>query len=212
MLSCMMLLFILIPNLVGQVYSQMPPGFQTPSTGGNPPMMPTTKMVTGKYVNPEFGLEITFPELEVVTETSPYIGPGTTLVSGIIGTMVDNVPVTSTMMVLLSDSSVAGSSNRTLVPANITAAETCKPLSSEMVNIGGKIAQASVTPCNTDAGALSKARNYYVDLGGGKSVSIVLLSPPYAYDSALVKFEETVKSIKFITPSAGQQSKLQPLQ
>lgn len=186
-LSCM-LLSTLILAIVEEANSQM-----------MPPELQGTSQIGGKYVNPEFGLELVFPEDVFVTVIPQYSGPGSTLVSGQLPTQ----PMTSNMMVLMSDSSKVGSNNITLALVNSTAKDTCKPLSSELVTLDGKKAEASVTPCNMQAGTFSKTRNYYVDLGGGKTVSMVLNSPPSVYDSALEKFEGVVKTVKFTTPSTG---------
>jgi hypothetical protein len=93
----------------------------------------------------------------------------------------------------MKDSSKEDNSKPSL---DTTSSDPCPPLSTETVNLGGKIAQATVTPCNMEASP-TKTRNYNIDLGGGKTVSIIFVPNPSMYDVALPQFEEIVKTVKF---------------
>jgi hypothetical protein len=144
-------------------------------------------LIQGKYVNTEFGFEITFPDAVQGVNTTL---PGYTTVNVNIPTP----PSLTNMMIILTDSSKEDSSTQTF---DAGYSDFCKPLSSENVNLGGKKAQASITPCNMLAFTSAKTRNYDVDLGEGKAVSIIFVSNPSLYDAGLPKFEEIVKTVKF---------------
>jgi hypothetical protein len=179
------ILTIFIASLGAQVHSQtMPLGLQMPT--------PTFTGFTGKYLNSEFGIEWTFPEDMFLTEISSVKGPGTTSVTFPIPT--DPQPMNPAQIaVLMSDTTKPGFSNATV-------SSDCKTLTSEQVNLGGKNAEAFVYSCNIEIGATSKTKIYYVDLGGGKNVRIAVITPASVYDSAVAKFEEIIKTIKFTTP------------
>jgi hypothetical protein len=153
-----------MPNEMAGVPSQMmPPGIQIP------------KMVEGKYVNSEYGIEMVLAEGLKGMETSAAgstnvmiffgggpggMGAGPGMTSNPSGT--GGMPEMSTFMVSLTDPSKMEQSNETAstsfdpnvtlptdVPINKNQLPKidCKPGSSETVNIGGKSAQVSTSDC-----------------------------------------------------------------
>jgi hypothetical protein len=161
----------------------MPPGGQMPNgmAGIPPQMMPPglqiPKMVEGKYVNTEYGMEMVFAEGLKGMETSMagstnvmiFFGGGPGSMGASPGAMAGNpsggsggVTDMSTFMVSLTDPSKIEQTNGTAsqspdssvtnpmdVPINKTQMPKidCKPGSSEIVNIGGKNAQLSTSDC-----------------------------------------------------------------
>jgi hypothetical protein len=161
----------------------MAPGGQMPNgmSGIPPQMMPSglqiPKMVEGKYVNTEYGMEMVFAEGLKGMETSMagstnvmiFFGSGPGGMGAGPEAMVGNpsggsggLPDMSTFMVSLTDPSKMEQTNETAspsldsgvtnpvdVPINKTEMPKidCKPGSSESVNIGGKNAQLSTSDC-----------------------------------------------------------------
>jgi hypothetical protein len=187
---------ILILSTPGFTSSQtMLPALESPSPspGGNLQMpsegeMP--KLIQGKYVNSEFGFEITFPEGIQGTNTSM---PESTIVNVVIPG-IPSSPLPSSMIIIMKDSS---KKNNSMPSSDSSLTDSCPPLSMETATLGGKVAKATITPCNMEAASMSKTRNYNIDLGGGKTISIVFVSNPTTFDTALPKFEEIVKTVKF---------------
>jgi hypothetical protein len=172
-----------MPNGMAGVPSQtMPPGGQMPNGMAGVPsqMMPPgiqiPKMVEGKYVNTEYGMEMELAEglkgMETFAEGSTnvmvFFGGGPGAMAGPEG-MVSNpnagtggMPDLSTFMISFTDPSKIKQTNETASPlldsgvtnpVNVPMNKTelpkidCKPGSSETVNIGGKNAQLSTSDC-----------------------------------------------------------------
>jgi hypothetical protein len=196
----MIVLLFLIPNTIVPVYSQMPPGFQAPQ-------MP--KMVQGKYVNSEFGLEMIFPPGIQGFESNEYglkaititLGdPSTaTIISGINDLPLMRIVMTPPPISKVNDTLPTSSSNMPLTTAQPVPEEMgCKTLSTESSNLGGKAAQAFTKDCFVGTGTPVKVKKYAIDLGEDSSVIISFTTPSQSkYDLNIGTFENIVKSIKF---------------
>lgn len=200
-----------MPNI--EEIPQLPGGFQLP------------KQVEGKYINQEFGLEMTLAEGLTGIETS---APGSANVmvlfdDGLDQTLnsTEGLHTTTTFMVSMSDPSKMNSTNVTspFISNNVTGSMEmqmnmtdmpkldCKTLSSEVVNLAGKNAQVSVTECSMESSAgmiMTKTKNYDIQFESGKSVGVIYStmsgdpsSTTSAYDTNLGKLEETIETIKF---------------
>jgi hypothetical protein len=162
-----------------------------------PYQLPQQKQVGGKYVNPEFGLEIVFPPGFNGFESSSMGYTSIELMAGTLG--VANYATISLTMIDVG-SSVPG--------ANVTNAPNVYPgyggqneiaceLSAGCMKIGGKNAQVSSTESST-GGYFSKSKSYSVAVGPYKTLQISYsASSQQDYDSNLPKFEESLKTIKF---------------
>lgn len=220
---------------MNHVYSQTTPqGFQTTSLQmpnmEETPQLPggfqLPKQVEGKYINQEFGLEMTLAEGLTGMETS---APGSANVmvlfddDGLEQTLnsTEGLHTTATFMVSMSDPSKMDSTNETspFISNNFTGTMDmqmnmtdipkldCKTLSSEAVNLAGKNAQMSVTECSMESSAgkiITKTKNYDIQLESGKSVGVIYSamsrdpsSATAAYDTNLSKLEEIIDTIKF---------------
>lgn len=170
-----------IPNMSGGP-QMMPPAGQMPEGMAGvpsqmiPPGFKIPKMVEGKYVNTEYGIEMVFAEGLKGMETSiagstnvmVFFGGGPGAMAADAGDMDSNsggsggIPEMATFMVSLTDPSKMQQTNETAsasfdsnvtnpvdVPINNTELPKidCKPSATETVNIGGKNAQASTTDC-----------------------------------------------------------------
>lgn len=200
-----------MPNM--EEIPQLPGGFQLP------------RQVEGKYVNQEFGLEMTLAEGLTGMETS---APGSANVmvlfdDGFDQTLnsTEGLHTTTTFMVSMSDPSKIDSTNVTspFISNNVTGSVDmqmnmtdlpkldCKTLSSEAVNLAGKNAQVSVTNCSMESSAgkiITKTKHFDIRLENGNSVGIIYSamsgdpsSATSAYDTNLGKLEETINTIKF---------------
>jgi hypothetical protein len=200
-----------MPNM--EEIPQLPGGFQLP------------KQIEGKYINQEFGLEMTLAEGLTGMETS---APGSANVmvlfdEGLDQTLnsTEGLHTTATFMVSMSDPSKLDSTNVTspFISNNVTGSMDmqmnmtdmpkldCKTLSSEAINISGKNARVSVTECSMESSAgmiITKTKNYDIHLESGKSVGIIYSvmsgdasSAIAAYDTNLGKLVEIIDSIKF---------------
>lgn len=181
-------LTILIVGLNGKVYSQMfAPPYQ----------LPQSKQVSGKYVNPGFGLEIVFPEGFNGYETSSVGYTDIELTSGVAG-----VPSTAIISLIMTD---YGSSIQAL-QGNVTNAfninpngqndMACSPTTG-CVKIGGMNAQVFSSESST-GGYFIKSKSYSVVLGPYKTFQITYQgASQQGYDSNLGKFEDALKTIKF---------------
>jgi len=138
---------------------------------------------------PEFGLEMEFPEGTILAETQGSIA-GDRILGFTVGTMA--------IYLHLYDSATTGADNSTESPINFTSSDSCKPITSKIVNLNGKNAIASDIQSCKDAAIISKAKSYFVNLGNGKTIFMTFTSnDPLSYNSALETFEGIVKTIKF---------------
>jgi hypothetical protein len=182
---------VLIVGLNGNAYSQIyPPGYQ----------LPQSKQVGGKYVNPGFGLEITFPQGFNGYESSSMGYTSVELMAGTLG-----VANYATISLVLTD---YGASMQSVPGYNVTNGLNVNPSSNGQndvacepaagcIKIGDKNAQVYSTESNM-GGYFSKSKSYSVAVGPYKTFQITYSATSQQdYDSNLAKFEESLKTIKF---------------
>jgi hypothetical protein len=168
----------------------MPPSLQPPNTGENSlTTSPATKIIQGKYVNPEFGLELLLPDNVVGTEA--YVG------AYVIVTLdAYSLGIEGPIEILMMNSSGTGINNVTARVLNMTVADPINcHVGKTVITIGGKHTRVSDEPCSSMG---MKIRNYSVDVGADKAVLIRLQNPPTpTYDSSVAAFDKFVKTVKF---------------
>lgn len=182
-------LAVLIVGLNANAYSQM----FTP-----PYQLPQSKQVGGKYVNPNFGFEIVFPQGYSGYETSGMGYAEVALTFGSPGTA-----DTASISLVMSDyaaslQSVPGNNATSATNVNPTGQSeiTCQP-SSGCVKIGGKNAMVYSSETNM-GGYYMKSSSYSIMVDPYKTVQITYqAASQQGYDSNLAKFEESLKTIKF---------------
>jgi hypothetical protein len=182
-------LAVLIVGLNENAYSQMlAPSYQ----------LPQSKQVGGKYVNPNFGFEIVFPQGYSGYETS---GMGYAEVVVSLGN--PGTAGTASISLVMSDygaglQSVPGNNSTGALNVNPTGqSEIPCQLSSGCVKIGGKNAQVYSSESSM-GGYYIKSSSYSVMVDPYKTIQLTYqAASPQGYDSNLAKFEESLKTIKF---------------
>jgi len=168
-----LILTLSIVGPTGKAYSQMIPPLQ----------MPQTKDVAGRYVNPDFGLEIVFPQ-----GFTGYEIPVDYLSSKMVQLNSNTASISLTMQVYPGVQNTNPSSNES---------STSCLSSAGCVKIGGKNAQVSSSETNM-GGFFSKSKSYTMFLDPSRTISISYTAASASdYDSNLGKFEESLKTLKF---------------
>jgi hypothetical protein len=168
--------------VIGNVHAQkMPAGLQG-----------TPKIIQGKYVNPDFGLELTFPDGMVGGENRNTEGLSLLMAGG-------PLDPSAQILVAMFNSTGVQSQNNTATLLNMMAAEPRNCLFGSMtVNLNGKDFRVSDDPCII-LGASMKMKNSYTSIGDGTSMILIRLQTltiptESAYQSSLPIFEKLMNS------------------